>query len=102
LTYEGIDRRVHKVYVTANTEYHFRRGLCVGVFDRRREKWFERHRALDKSISCVLKLCDNGMIAVDKRNPEVGDSLCVGEDLITSPIQQIARPPREVVAHYRL
>ncbi len=33
--YAGPDRRRHRVYVTKNTEYHFRDGFCVAVRDRR-------------------------------------------------------------------
>ena len=35
MRYSGADRRVHQVFVTRNTEYHVRSGLCVGVRDRR-------------------------------------------------------------------
>ncbi len=35
MSYEGPDRRVHRVIVTRNTEYHFRDGFCVAVRDRR-------------------------------------------------------------------
>ena len=33
--FAGPDRRRHRVYVTRNTEYHFRDGFCVAVRDRR-------------------------------------------------------------------
>ncbi|MFO0673294.1 MAG: hypothetical protein U0235_27385 [Polyangiaceae bacterium] len=32
----GPDRRRHRVYVTKNTEYHFRDGFCVAVRGDRR------------------------------------------------------------------
>ena len=33
--YRGTERRRHRVYMTRNTEYHFRDGVCVAVRDRR-------------------------------------------------------------------
>ena len=36
-SFSGPDRRRHRVYVTKNTEYHFRDGFCVAVRDRRRQ-----------------------------------------------------------------
>ena len=33
--YQGPDRRIHRVFVTRNTEYHVRAGVCVAVRDLR-------------------------------------------------------------------
>ena len=33
--YRGPERRRHRVFVTRNTEYHFRDGFCIAVRDRR-------------------------------------------------------------------
>ena len=43
--YDGPERRIHKVYVTRNTEYHVRAGLCVAVRPRKGE-WVTDHHAL--------------------------------------------------------
>src|SRR6187549_387121 len=44
--YEGTERRRHRVYMTRNTEYHFRDGVCVAVRDRRTGDWLPGHLAL--------------------------------------------------------
>jgi len=31
--FAGRDRRRHRIYVTKNTEYHFRDGFCIAVRD---------------------------------------------------------------------
>jgi hypothetical protein len=63
--YLGKERRIHRIFVTRNSEYHVRRNVCVGVRDRRSGEW-----------------------------------LSGGRDLITSPVLNVERPPREVVHHY--
>ena len=34
------ERRIHKVYVTRNTEYHVRRNVCIAVLDRKSGRRF--------------------------------------------------------------
>ena len=42
------ERRRHRVYVTRNTEYHFRDGFCVAVRDRRSGDFLQGHLAVQR------------------------------------------------------
>jgi hypothetical protein len=53
LKFEGQDRRRHRVYVTRNTEYHFRDGYCVAVRDRRTGDFLHGHLALRRRITAA-------------------------------------------------
>ena len=43
--YLGKERRIHRIFVTRNSEYHVRRNVCVGVRDRRSGEWLAGHMA---------------------------------------------------------
>ena len=45
------ERRRHKVFVTRNTEYHFRDRLCVAVRDRRTGDFLPGHLALKRELA---------------------------------------------------
>lgn len=101
--YAGKDRRIHRVYVTRNTEYHVRNDTCVGVRDRRSGEWLRAHLALRSRISGSLKFSPNGGIMPNPGNPSIGESLffhAAGRDLVTSTILAVERPKREIVAVY--
>lgn len=103
MRYAGRDRRIHKVFVTRNTEYHVRRNLCVAVRDRRSGDWLPAHLAFQRLVSGGLRFHRNGGIMPNEGVPAVGESLffCAdGQDLVTSPVIAIERPEREVVASY--
>jgi hypothetical protein len=100
--YAGNERRIHKVFVTRNTEYHVRRNLCVGVRDRRTGQWLHGHMALKSSVSGGLRFTRNGVSATIGL-PNVGESLffvASGRDLVTSPVEAIDRPERDIVQCY--
>lgn len=100
--YAGIDRRIHKVFVTRNTEYHVRRNLCVAVRDRRTGQWLHGHMALKSKVTGGLRFTPQGVSASDGL-PKVGESLffvASGRDLVTSPVEAIDRPQREIVHCY--
>jgi hypothetical protein len=101
--YEGTERRRHRVYLTRNTEYHFRDGFCVAVRDRRTGDWLPGHLALRRPLFGGLRFFLNGGLLPNPGEPQVGEALFFGEggrDLITSPLQGIERPARETIEEY--
>jgi hypothetical protein len=102
-SYEGPDRRRHRVYVTKNTEYHFRDGFCVAVRDRRTGDFLHGHLALRRRVHGGLKFFLNGAIVPNPGEPRVGEALYFatdGRDLVTSPLEDVQRPPKEIVSAY--
>ena len=103
MAYLGKERRIHRVFVTRNSEYHVRRNVCVGVRDRRTGEWLSGHVALRSTVSGGLKFHDNGAISASEGLPTVGESLffiAAGRDLITSPVLTIERPQLKTVQGY--
>lgn len=103
MAYLGKERRIHRVFVTRNSEYHVRRNVCVGVRDRRTGDWLSGHVALRSTVSGGLKFHDNGAISASEGLPIIGESLffiAAGRDLITSPVLTIERPELKTVECY--
>jgi hypothetical protein len=101
--YSGRDRRRHRMFVTRNTEYHFRDGICVGVRNRRTGEWLPGHLALRRKLFGSIKFFMNGSLLPHPGEPRVGEALFFGSggrDLITSPLEGIERPPRDLVDEY--
>ncbi len=102
-SYGGKDRRRHKVFMTRNTEYHFRDGLCVAVRDRRTGEWLPGHLALRRQLFGSIRFFMNGALLPTPGEPKIGEALFFGEggrDLITSPLESVERPPKDLVAEY--
>ena len=103
MAYQGKERRIHKVFVTRNTEYHVRRDMCVAVKDRRSGQWLRRHLALKNRVHGGIRFSRSGGITPNAGQPQVGESLffhASGRDVVTSPILSIERPPRSIVERY--
>jgi hypothetical protein len=103
--FAGPDRRRHRVYVTKNTEYHFRDGFCVAVRDRRTGDFLQGHLALRRRIHGGLKFFLNGAIIPNPGEPQVGEALYFasdGRDLVTSPLEAVERPSKELTAAYTI
>jgi len=101
--FDGPERRRHRVYVTKNTEYHFRDGFCVAVRDRRTGDFLQGHLALRRRIQGGIKFFLNGAIVPNPGEPATGESLYFateGRDLVTSPLEGVERPAKEIVAAY--
>jgi hypothetical protein len=101
--YKGPERRRHRVYVTRNTEYHFRDGFCVAVRDRRTGEFLHGHLALRRRVHGGLKFSRDGGIAPNTGEPRPGESLYFaseGRDLVTSPLESVERPQEDVVSAY--
>lgn len=99
----GKERRIHKVFVTRNTEYHLRNHTCVGVRDRRTGDWVDGHLAVRSQLSGTLRFQPQGGIATNLGAPQVGESLffyAEGRDLVTTPVISIERPAKEIVSQY--
>ncbi len=103
--YPGPERRRHRIYVTHNTEYHVRDKRCVAVRDRRTGEFLQGHLAIDRCIEGGLKFFLNGGIAPNAGEPRPGESIYFaseGRDLVTSPLESVERPCREIVGGYPL
>jgi hypothetical protein len=103
--FAGPDRRRHRVYVTKNTEYHFRDGFCVAVRDRRTGEFLQGHLALRRRIHGGLKFYLNGAIVPNPGEPKVGEALYFatdGRDLVTSPLEAVERPSKELAEAYTI
>lgn len=101
--YSGKERRIHKVFVTRNTEYHVRRRVCVGVKDRRSGHWLRGHLALQSKIAGGIRFSTHGGVVPNDGMPVLGECLFFasgGRDLVTSAVVKIERPPRAVVETY--
>ncbi len=91
------------MYVTRNTEYHFRQGVCIAVRDRERGTWQLSHHALDRPLSGAIRFRESGDAYPTLEQPEVGDALFFGAggpDVITSAVFAIERPEKDVVESY--
>ena len=103
MAYEGPDRRIHKVFVTRNTEYHVRQRTCVGVLDRISGTWIRNHFAVDRAVAGSIRFYDRGGMSASPALPRVGDSLYFeadGRDLLTSSVVSVERPSRAQVGAY--
>jgi hypothetical protein len=100
---QGKERRRHRMYVTRNTEYHFRDGCCVAVRDRKRGKWLIAHTALHRGLSGSVRFNGEGEPYPCLGEPRVGDALFFGadgSDLVTSVLTAIERPAKQLVTSY--
>ena len=101
-----VERRRHRVYVTRNTEYHMRDGVCVAVRDRRTGRFVPAHVALSLKLEGGVRLFANGGVIPRIEKPGVGDAIwfATSEDasrqIVTSRIEAIERPTKDVVASY--
>jgi hypothetical protein len=102
-TYSGPERRHHTMYVTRNTEYHLRDGICVAVRDRNTGQWLTGHSALRRELSGAVRFLPNGHALPSTAQPKLGDALYFGgggRELVTSMLSAIERPGRVAVARY--
>jgi hypothetical protein len=101
--YSGPERRRHRVYVTRNTEYHFRDEVCVAVRDLKTQRWLVSHLAVERRLSGGVRMVAGGCAVPTSAPPKVGESLYFGDDgreLVTSALCSVERPEPEVVKAY--
>ena len=97
------ERRRHRVYLTRNTEYHFRDGFCVAVRDRKSGDFLHGHLALRRRLQGGLKFFLNGAVVPNPGEPRPGEALYFaegGRDRVTSPLHSVERPSRDLVKAY--
>jgi hypothetical protein len=98
--YEGKERRIHRVVVTKNTEYHLRRRRCVRVRDRNTGRWLDSHVAKNKHLVGAIAFKNKEAKVNFGPAPEPGESvyfILPWGHLITSPVLELFRPPRDLV-----
>jgi hypothetical protein len=91
------------MYVTRNTEYHFRGDHCVAVRDRRTGSWLDSHLAVQRKLAGGVRFFENGTAIPSCEPPRIGEALYFddeGRELITSALSAIERPAKEIVAAY--
>lgn len=106
--YEGTDRRRHRVYITRNTEYHLRDGVCVAVRDRRSRAFRPAHIALNLKLEGGVRIYPNGAMIPNLANPGVGDAIFFthqgsegeAKQIVTSRLEKVDRPPKRDVLLY--
>lgn len=103
MAYQGPERRIHRVFVTRNTEYHIRRNTCVGVRNRESGSWLGTHFAINQEVAGAIRFFESGGITANPGLPRIGESMyfeSMGRDLVTSSIVSVERPRPDVVADY--
>lgn len=108
MSYTGVERRVHKVYVTRNTEYHVREGVCVAVRDRHAGGFHTAHIALSLRLEGAVRVYSNGGVIPHANEPETGDAIYFtytrpdGEErqIVTSKLLSVERPAKALVESY--
>ena len=99
-TYSGPDRRIHRVFVTRNTEYHVRRDVCVAVKQRQQGTWIDEHGAVSMRLEGHVK---QGTLLPIPGPPGLGFRMYFADgdsDVLTSPVIAIVRPLKKVVDEY--
>ena len=99
-TYTGPERRIHKVYVTHNTEYHVRGHECIAVKQRQAKDWSTDHGAINMKLEGHVKV---GTLLPLPGAPKIGFRMYFAkgpEDVLTSPVIAIVRPPKKIVEEY--
>jgi hypothetical protein len=108
MSYQGSDRRRHRVYRTRNTEYHMRDGVCVAVRDLQSKRFRTAHLALNLKVEGGVKFYSNGAAIPTLKEPELGDAIyfsdfnACGEErqIVTSRVEAIVRPSKGEVMSY--
>lgn len=98
-----VERRIHTVFVTRNTEYHVRHDVCVAVRDRKSGSWMKGHPAITYQVQGGLHFSPKGAISPNPGKPREGECLYLsrrGRDIVTSAIVRVDRPERDVVRTY--
>jgi hypothetical protein len=104
-----VERRHHRVFVTHNTEYHCKDGVCIAVRDRHSGAFLPEHHAIGKRVTGSFELTPEGGIgAVEPpESMRPGQKLCFSSghgdlehDILTSALVAVERPPKEIVQRY--
>jgi hypothetical protein len=106
-TYSGPERRRNCVFVTLNSEYHCRDGLCIAVVSRHTGQPDRDHPAIGRRLSGSLRFDHEHLAAASPpESPHAGEQLSFTsdsrdeDDVITSTLVRIERPHRDVLMLY--
>ena len=94
------ERRQHRVFVTRHTEYHLRAGHVVAVRTCGSRAWLSAHDALGMRLEGFVA---PGTLVPRLGVPTLGQRLYLArgeDDVVTSPLVAIDRPPKAVVGEY--
>ncbi|MGH7438397.1 MAG: hypothetical protein ACRENE_22155 [Polyangiaceae bacterium] len=105
--YRGPERRRNQVLVTRNSEYHCRDAICLAVRDRHTGNFVMDHPAIGKRVTGGMLFAPQG--GITEVSPPggllKGERLCFSagdghleNDVVTSPLFALERPPKDVVA----
>jgi hypothetical protein len=108
MSYQGSDRRRHRVFITRNTEYHVRDDVCVAIRDRQARKFRGAHLALNLKIQGAVRIGQNGLALPDSEAPRVGAAIYFTREdpdgrerqIVTSRVERIDRPEKRDVIQY--
>ena len=101
--YRGQERRTRVMYVTRNTEYHFKGGRCIAVRERASGSWLLTHPALNRPLSGSVRFNRKREAYPSLNTPRVGEGLLFasdGPDVVTSNLEAIERPAKATVSAY--
>jgi hypothetical protein len=105
--YRGPDRRLNRVFVTVNSEYHCHDVLCVAVVNRHTGAPEHGHPALGRRLVGSVRFdLDQIAATAPPEIPHEGEQLCFSSgrsdphEVVTSMVVRIERPRREVAARY--
>jgi len=107
-TYSGPERRRNCVFVTLNSEYHCRDGVCIAVVNRHTGQSDRDHPAIGRRLSGSLRFDhDHLSLGSPPESPHEGEQLSFTSgtrddwhDVITSTLVRIERPHRDVLTLY--
>ncbi|AUX43202.1 hypothetical protein SOCE26_046460 [Sorangium cellulosum] len=108
MSYTGTERRRHRVFITRNTEYHVRDDVCVAVRDRAARKFRTAHLALHLKLQGGIRINENGVVIPEPNNARVGSPIYFTQtdhdglerQIVTSRVERIERPERQLVQQY--
>jgi hypothetical protein len=105
--YSGPERRVRRVYITQNHEYHCKEDVCVAVRDIRSGEFLPRHSAVGKKVTGALVFKGSGIESISPPadatpGQRMHFAIDVDDrtDVLTSALKSVERPPRDIVAQY--
>jgi len=106
--YRGVERRRHTVLVTDKSEYHCRDGWCLAVRSRATGRFVSGHPAIGLRVTYGVRYGHGRIDRVTTPGDLFpGDRICLStnrvgreNEIITSPLVAIVRPPKYIVAGY--
>ena len=100
MAYSGPERRIHRVLITENTEYHMRRRVCLCVRDRRSGHWQDEHKVLFRELVGSASECAPDLDINLTEIPRPGERIMFDGPrgpVYTSPVVKVERSPKDLV-----